>query len=202
MRSQSKLVTRVASLLFLLCVAPAHAQEWSCTAPQVGGGVKYECPSGKGCWVIVWDNGKAQGGCIEGRDVALFTPISAQFKNFPLGDALASLLRNRRIEVKILGDSNQLVTFQTDPRPLQLVLADLQRTSGVALETGWLPQIGVDATFSVCVNATAYEAAMLLYAVTGRAMEVPTDKKEKRINLKLREVNSSQANEELQKALK
>lgn len=202
MRSQSKLVTRVASLLFLLPAAAVHAQEWSCTSPQVGGGVKYDCPSGKGCWVIVWDNGKAQGGCIEGRDVALFTPISAQFKNFPLGDALASLLRNRRIEVKLLGDPNQLVTFQTDPRPLQLVLIDLQRSAGVTLETAWLPQIGADATFSICVNATAYEAAMLLYAVTGRPMEVPADQKEKRINLKLGDVNSLQASEELQKAVK
>jgi len=188
--------------LWLLCQSTAIAQEWSCTAPQVGGGIKYDCQSGSGCWVIVWDNGRAQGGCIEGRDVALFTPISAEFKNFPLVDALASLVRNRRIEVKILGDPNKLVTFATDPRPLQLVLSDLQRSSGVALETAWLPQIGEDAGFSICVNAKAYEAAMLLYAVTGRALEIPADKREKRISLKLRDVNRAQAGEELLKALK
>lgn len=185
---------------FFLPIGTA-AQEWSCTAPSIDGGVRYNCSSGKGCWVIAWGNGKAQGGCLNGRDSALFEPISAEFKNAPLGDAVQALLRGRTLEVKILGDANKLVSYSTKPRPLQLVLLELQRAAGVAFEAPWLPQVGLDEGFSICINATANEAALLLQAVSGLPVDLPQDKKEARVSLKLSKVDGKRAGEELLKAL-
>jgi hypothetical protein len=191
----------VACAVFIFCSA-AGAQEWTCTAPLANGGIRFDCESGKGCWVIARENGsKSHAGCIQGRDVALFTPVSGEFKNIPLGDAVTFLTRGRNLEVKVLGDSKKLISFSTPPLPLQLVLLDLQRTAGVPLETEWLPQIGADEEFSVCVNARVSEAALLFRAIGGRAIQVPEEKRETRVNLKLRGVNLQQATDELLKAL-
>lgn len=186
---------------FLLPASGVLAQEWTCVAPQVGGGVSHSCDSGKGSWVIVWDNGKAQGGCITGRDVALFTLASTQLKEFPIGQAVAQLTQKRDIEVKVLGNPEKLVTFTSRPRPLQLVLLDLQRESGVALDAPWLPQIGPNASFSMCVNARASDAALLIHAVSEQPVDIPREKKEIRVVLKLKGVDGREAGRELLKAL-
>jgi hypothetical protein len=178
-----------------------HAQEWSCTAPQDQGGIRYQCDSGNGCWALAWGTGRAQGGCIKGRDVALFMPVSGEFKNIPLREALVILTRGRNLEVKVLGDASKPVSLAFNERPLQLVLQDLQRTSGVPLETAWLPQIKPGEQFSICINARASEAAMLIFAVTGDAVEIPAGKKDVRVNFKLKTVTARQVAEEFQKAL-
>lgn len=178
-----------------------HAQEWSCTAPQDQGGIRYQCDSGTGCWALAWGTGRAQGGCIKGRDVALFMPVSGEFKNIPLREALVILTQGRNLEVKVLGDASKQVSLAFNERPLQLVLQDLQRESGVPLETAWLPQIKPDEQFSLCINAKASEAAMFIFAVSGNAIEIPAGKKDVRVNLKLKAVTARQAAEGLQKAV-
>jgi len=190
-------------VVFLSLSAPAgRSQEYSCTAPQAGGGVRYACESGNGCWVVVWEGGRSQGGCVKGRDVGLFAPISAEFKGVPLDEVITALTRGRNLEVKIVGDSKKRVTFAVEPRPLQLVLLDLQRLTAVDLETAWLPRLSPDQEFSLCVNAKASDVSMLLYAMTGREVKIPIEKRDVRVSLKLRDVIHAQAADELLKALR
>jgi hypothetical protein len=131
----------------------------------------------------------------------LFAPVSGEFTDVSVAEAVRSLTSPPGLEVKILGNSAKRVSFAFSERPLQVVLLDLQRLSGVPLEVAWLPQIGETDRFSFAANGKASRIALLFFAVGGQPFRVPSGTADKRVTLELNDVTLKQAKQELLKVM-
>ncbi|GEM_PF-6240994 len=196
----------------VLPFAPSSAQDCVCRAPSGESKVRVACEGNGGCWVFTVrgedpQQGEAQGGCFPsqgkeptGRE-ALISEVSGKFEQVPVSEIVQSLTRRFRLDVKVLGDGGKRLTVSFKGRPLQLVLADIERLAQVRIETVWLPRIPSGERFSFGAEGTARNIAALLAVAGGRSVALPQGKEDARVRLSLESVTTDQAIQELNRAL-
>lgn len=202
---------RVAFLVVPICLllyVSAYGGECSCKHENKR--ARLECKTDEGCWFLLFGSGPELNGlshCIDsGRkqpsgSEALYTPVTGKFENVPLGAAVAVVTKNVQLSVQILGDKTRRISLEYTERPIQLVLLDLQRISGIPLETSWLPQFREGDVFSFCAHANASRVRMLLYAVTGIPVEIAREHSDRWVTLDLNSTTVRSAIQEFKRAL-
>lgn len=201
-------VFRVVLLMLLLPCPDVYGAECACKHGK--NRARLECQNDYGCWFLLFGEGPEMNGlsqCIDsGREAptgtqALYTSVTGKLEQVTLEQALSAVTKNTRLSVQILGDKARRVSLQYKERPLQLVLLDLQRISGVRLETTWLPELREGDVFSFCARGRAGKVGLLLYALTGVPIEVSPEKFETPITLELNSTTVQQAVEEMRRIL-
>jgi hypothetical protein len=140
-------------------------------------------------------------GCARGQQV-LYGLVSGKIEGVPVSEVVASLTKTNGLNVTILGDRTSRVTLSFESRPLQLVLLDIEENTGVTLELPWLPRVKADEEISFCAVAKAETISRLLFALRGTEVQIPKQKSDTQVTLRLRNTTLNKAAEELQRAVK
>jgi len=181
-------------LVLLLTQSVLSGEGCVCSAGPPKWRSQMECGTGNGCWLLQLDTGEEQrkslvGGCFQeqasyGRDV-LYRPVSGDFQHVSVGDIVAVLKKGHHLNINVLGDPQKVVSIRFKEKPLQLVLRELERVSGIPVETLWLPELSSQEKFAFAAQGKARSISLLLYALGGQQLTIPASKEERFVKMDL-----------------